>query len=334
MVTLEQGIKEMRRDLFDKKYNKKALQEYPILQRVKETRLTMEPRGKNFTEKCPVLTVEMEGCDQLTPKIYFNIFNEGCDVDELKTHVITTLTECFEEYPERVNAINKFDITDFECIKSRIFLRLFNKERSKKNINPMDVYSQVGTDILGFYSVHIDENHSMPIQRGILDIWDITIDELSKLAEDTFMERFENDKIKLISILEMLLSSGYISEEEAQEDFGEDEGPSHLYFTADVEHPTRSTACIIGYKRALDKIYNDLDQENFYVIPSSIYECLVMPERFAPDDPNELKKMVVLVNYDSNALRDEEILADNVYHYDGASQELTDSEGNKIVFIA
>ena len=52
---------------------------------------------------------------------------------------------------------------------------------------------------------------------------------------------------------------------------------------------------------------------NFYVLPSSVHEILLLPDRFAPE-PQLLKEMVQDVN--ANEVDPKDRLSDNVYHYD------------------
>lgn len=52
---------------------------------------------------------------------------------------------------------------------------------------------------------------------------------------------------------------------------------------------------------------------NFYVLPSSVHEILLLPDRFAPEH-QLLKEMVQDVN--ANEVDPKDRLSDNVYHYD------------------
>ena len=52
---------------------------------------------------------------------------------------------------------------------------------------------------------------------------------------------------------------------------------------------------------------------NFYVLPSSVHEILLLPDRFAPEH-QFLKELVQDVN--ENEVDPKDRLSDNVYHYD------------------
>ena len=59
---------------------------------------------------------------------------------------------------------------------------------------------------------------------------------------------------------------------------------------------------------------------NFYVIPSSVHECLLVPEN-SRVSPEELCDMVSEVN--RTVVSEDEVLSDSVYHCDAKTLELT-----------
>ena len=58
---------------------------------------------------------------------------------------------------------------------------------------------------------------------------------------------------------------------------------------------------------------------NFYVLPSSVHEILLLPDRFAPEH-QFLKELVQDVN--ANEVDPKDRLSDNVYHYDAKKGSL------------
>lgn len=63
--------------------------------------------------------------------------------------------------------------------------------------------------------------------------------------------------------------------------------------------------------------------EDFYILPSSIHETLILPKS-QMDDVEGLKAMVSTIN--ENEVEPEERLSDNVYEYDGHSLKIAGSE--------
>ena len=60
--------------------------------------------------------------------------------------------------------------------------------------------------------------------------------------------------------------------------------------------------------------------EDFFIMPSSIHECILVPEREAMDK-NGLAQLVYEVNRE--VLSETDFLSDTVYHYDGETREIT-----------
>ena len=78
-------------------------------------------------------------------------------------------------------------------------------------------------------------------------------------------------------------------------------------------------ACGILYDHILQEAARLLE-ESFYVLPSSVHECILVPEEAAPEAA-ELLSMVREINLTQVPL--EEVLSDQVYHYDAKTHHLT-----------
>lgn len=59
--------------------------------------------------------------------------------------------------------------------------------------------------------------------------------------------------------------------------------------------------------------FADICRENFFVIPCSVHEVLLLPESLSPD-PENLKKSICEIN--RTVLLPEDVLSDSVYYYD------------------
>ena len=83
-------------------------------------------------------------------------------------------------------------------------------------------------------------------------------------------------------------------------------------FVASTRDSDRGAACILypGFLEAAKNVVGD----QFFILPSSIHEMLLLPDNGAMSTA-ELKAMVTAINAD--VVDPDEILTDNVYHYDG-----------------
>ncbi len=92
----------------------------------------------------------------------------------------------------------------------------------------------------------------------------------------------------------------------------------HLYILTNKENLNGAAA--IFYPGVQDEIYKNLKSE-YYVIPSSVHETLILPKNGALVGSHELRAMVDDVN--RTHVAPDEVLTDNVYEYDARSKTLT-----------
>lgn len=81
-----------------------------------------------------------------------------------------------------------------------------------------------------------------------------------------------------------------------------------------------SGAAALFSQKMLEKICIAVEDENYYVIPSSVNEIIAVPE-WAVDDPSYLLKTCREVN--STSVDPEDFLSDNIYKYESAAGKLT-----------
>ena len=78
-------------------------------------------------------------------------------------------------------------------------------------------------------------------------------------------------------------------------------------------------AATILYEGVLEMIADFLD-DNFYVLPSSIHEVIIVSETEAPWGSSGLSEMVREINH--TQVDEEDILSDIVYYYDRCKKKL------------
>lgn len=84
-------------------------------------------------------------------------------------------------------------------------------------------------------------------------------------------------------------------------------------------------AAVIACPEVLKAVQKEIG-EDFYILPSSIHEVLVLPKTYT-DDVEDLKQMVSSINEAEVAPEDR--LSDNVYEFDGHSLKIAGSELTK-----
>lgn len=243
--------------------------------------------------------------------------NDRILLDEAK-HEFRSLVESMTKNalpfnPENIteNIINK------EYILNNVFFSLCNTEKNKEFLKNRPHFEFLDLSI--YYRVaypSMDRDVcSCPIDSSLIEKAGISEEELRDAAERN------NDSANYIveglaDILKRMLG----------EDFANTQSEADLDNPMLTIHPDPVEHNYHGYGAAamlnnelLKSIHDDID--DFYILPSSVHELLVFPVNASDcvdsdDVVSSFKDMVTGVN---QGLRENEILSDNVYFYDGKS---------------
>ena len=77
-------------------------------------------------------------------------------------------------------------------------------------------------------------------------------------------------------------------------------------------------AAAVLYEERLEMIGEVLG-ENYYVLPSSVHEVIIIPES---DAPGQKKLSEIVTEINETQVDDEEVLSNNAYYYDREKREL------------
>ena len=97
----------------------------------------------------------------------------------------------------------------------------------------------------------------------------------------------------------------------------EEDDTEDLMYVMSNEEGSFGAACIF-YEGVMDMIHDTI-RENYYVIPSSVHEMIILPESAAPQK-KEIEETVSEIN--RTQVEDEEVLSDRVYYYNARSKQL------------
>lgn len=196
---------------------------------------------------------------------------------------------------------------DFDKIKDKICFRLVNKELNLSLLEDTPhIIFQNDLAVIFYILVKNAEDgiQSITIKNSAMALWDIDTMQLYDLAAENTRRIFG---IKLMTIGDML----------GQQFLNDLIEESPMYVATNNE-------CLFG---ANIMLYNDVLEEfadkismDFYIIPSSVHECIFVPLNNNMD-VSEIIKMIFEVN--TTAVADEEVLSYSVYIYTKADGQLT-----------
>ena len=273
------------------------------------------------------LTFYEEGCN-MAPTIYVNEpfqgYREGRSAEEIEERIIAL----YEEHRGQED----FDteaFSDFSRVKDKICYRLVNAAKNRNLLKeiPHRLFQDLAVTYYVAVEIEGDIAGTVHIRNDMLQIWDTDEETLYKLAcrntPDIMLGRIEPMTSMLWEMIGIYEESLRMQPEE---DIGP-EGISCVMRTGDkdefayIASNRRKTngAAIVLYDKIL-KAFADKTGHDFYILPSSVHEVLLVP--ILPGAPKEQALLRMVREVNASHVAAEEILSDNIYLYHKESGRL------------
>lgn len=268
------------------------------------------------------------------------IYTEGFYVDYLEGRDLEDIIEDFLDIYERQGVAETPNMDfygDYEKVKKKLSLKLVSRKKNKAMLAQMPhkdfldmaviFYCLVDSPLAGTAAVLIKNAHR--------EKWGVSVEQLYEDA----LSNAEHMLPGTIRSMEEMLSRMVLEEaipaweipalewkKESQEDFPGLEGAKAKNESVH-EIPLLILTNNRRYLGAACMLYRGLLEEfakksgrNFYILPSSVHEVILLPEDKVNRSEN-LLQMVLEVN--RTQLAPEEVLSDAVYYYDRESDEIS-----------
>ena len=267
---------------------------------------------KNNNTHLTGLTIRTDKSN-VAPTIYLEGYFERYKAGD--TAVLVIVSEILSVFESHKTTIS-FDaslVTDFSACKERICYKLVNADRNRELL--ADAPHIIVCDDLAviFYILVSSDGEgtaTITIRSNMSDLWGVDEDELFKIALRNTQRLFRGSVMSMASVMMDLLSDR-MDDEYSSEFFdmvvSEDMVPMYVC----SNNQKLNGAGVILYKDLL-KQFAEKTGRDFYILPSSIHETLLVPVS-EEMDVESLRSMVREVN--ATQVAPEEVLSDNVYIY-------------------
>ena len=242
---------------------------------------------------------------QATPTFYFKNFLEdyrnGSSVADIAEDVLEMYFFAAKNSP-----INIDECQDFNVQKSNICYKVVNKESFKDQLPliPHIDFFDLAIILYSVLSINDKNEMSFIVTNDMVKIWDTTPQELFILATKNTPRLFPIS----ITSLNALMFQFDIPQYETISDTIENLPHDYVYaITNEYSRNGFSGIFYPGVLKCLGKRFG-----NFYLLPSSIHEALIIPEG-TDMSPQQLMEMVHGVN--TEVVSPDEYLSDSVYQY-------------------
>ena len=238
----------------------------------------------------------------VSPTIYLNPYYHrylnGVSMEDILEDILTTY---YKHLPKQDFDVSVF--TDFSKAKERIVMKLINRRRNEtllKNV-PFIPYMDLAIVFVCTVTDFLDEYATILIHHQHLKLWNIGPEELYQIAMCNSPNRMPYTFESMENILVHLTNQRLPIFEQI---------PMYVLTNRLKVH---GASCIV-YPGLLGSLAKTLDS-NLLIIPSSIHEVLIIPEKdaFSEYSYADYEDMIREVN--ETQLTDDEILGDHIYLY-------------------
>lgn len=245
-----------------------------------------------------------KACPTLYPSDFYERYVSGMEIEEIADEMLNILKDA-KDVPD-------FDVeqmTNWEYAKTRVMPNVVSKETNGTMLKTL-AYTNTKTDLAIIYRIVLgsdgDGTMSVKVTKPMLETFGITMAELKKAAFKNVESQFEFKN--MADTLRELMG------EEQAELMGIEDAPMWVLSTEDKTNG----AGVMFVPKVLKAVKERIGLEQFYILPSSIHEVLVVSDTSVKVD--ELRNMVIDVNATQVAPVDK--LSDNVYFYNGKTIEV------------
>ena len=257
---------------------------------------------------------------ELAPTIYPEKLYEEylCGNISIEEQATRTLYSCLDN----IEKIPKFDTKNLnrEYIQEHAYYKIMNASINKEIAK--DTASVPFHDLILVPYVNISkENGSVASFRLNRDIQERYLQMTDSEIQKCCYQNLQKENFQLLEMNEIMRHM--MEEAGLEEGYIEDVLPYENQMYVLRNEIGVGGAVALASKETLQMAHEEIG-ENYFVIPSSIHECLLIPESFV-SDPSDLKEMCESVNNNEEVIKKEDILGDNIYRFDGQKLSICNS---------
>ena len=244
--------------------------------------------------------------------MYFDAFQSGQPLETIIGQIVNT---CMAALSCAEKGIDTNNIKDFTRIKDKICYKLVNKHMNRELLTTVPHRDYLDLSIVYYIRLAQTDNGlaTLNVTDSLAHTWGVDEETLFSLASSNTPLLCRGIVLTMDNVLDKSVNS-------------QTKTYDHFDFTCSETHilpmyvatNTNKTygASVILYAGLLDAAAEKLG--SFYALPSSVHEFMFIPDTFG--NAEYIKQMVKEIN--AAEVPEEEVLSDNIYHYDSRTHEL------------
>ncbi len=266
-------------------------------------RVALQDIIKNNDTHLDGLTILSENTN-IAPTIYLNHYYDQYLSGKSLSVICEDILHSYRKHAPK-DSIDISFFTEYEKVKSRIIFKLVNYDRNRELLTkvPHIRYLDLAIIFNCFVEASDDGYATILIYHHHMSYWNISTEQLYALAMQNTPKLLHYHLQNMADVITDLFGDGLNS-------LSCDSLQSLPMYVLSNNTKLHGSGCIL-YEDLLPAIAQKIDSD-FYIIPSSIHEVLLIPVKHAASY-EELTIMVRDIN--SNELSSDEILSDHVYFF-------------------
>ncbi len=237
----------------------------------------------------------------ISPTIYMEEFYQEYQQGFTLSEIVSTVLDIYHEIRfERSWEVN--ELREFASIQQHIVYKLIHKQENTLLL--MDVpyipYHDLAIVFHILFEIDGSGSGTILITNGMLSAWNVTVDDLYRAASVNTPRLLPPNFNTMHSVLCEMLGTDCLDTDIAE---------NHMYIL--TNSMKQFGASTILYRDLLEEIALEL-RDDFYLLPSSIHELIILPRRYSPST-EDLDRMIVEIN--ETQISPDEVLSDHSYYY-------------------
>lgn len=259
----------------------------------------------NSLKEVDALIIDRKDSDYITriflDKAYMAYREEG-DMEP----VLEDIAETLRRSGQKLKKIEAIDFESLEGVKDRLSVQVLNGNWNQDKLRAIAHRRIPETDLAVVYRIEVASNsnglESIKVTNKMLENWGISEDQLYQAALEQNMKKYP--------FIITDFSQFFLMEDPVPGKFPDKMRGNEFYCLTNGN--TVNGAAAILYPDLLKSI-GDKFQSNYFILPSSIHEVLLLKDD-GKKGVKELQEMVESVNRES--VPESDVLSDHVYAYD------------------
>ena len=238
---------------------------------------------------------------------FFEQYQKGMSIDRIVNEIL--------EFYEKVKVEEDYDVSQlslYENVKKKVAFKLVNTEKNQQMLKEVPHIPLLDLSIVFYIIVDVDEKGSATIQirNEHIENWNVNVEQLYKDAKLNVKCLIPARLMCMQHVIEKLCDISKGEEKDLLKAKFPPENKEFMYILTNSIH--QFGAAVLAYPNILE-MASRIIGEDFYLLPSSIHEVILIPKSKSPD-LKDLNEMINEVN--ETQVQEEEVLSDHAYYYE------------------